>query len=339
MMRTGKLVLLFLITLTFHSCFKKDEMIAPYPRGNVSIDTIQMTKTYLNQVYFRLDSGEVVSSDIKTSFDLGFECSPTGWHILLNTSDFMKVADLGTAILGQQYSTEGLKWMFDKSDGNPDSIAIGQWFSVNGKDTVSNNHLYAVDRGLDEFGNALGIFQVKFDSLKHNSYYFRYAPIKGGAIISGMVTKDPLVRYLWFSLVTGSVVHNEPPKTGYDLLFTQYTTLLFTDEGAPYPYLVTGVLLNPDQVEVAVDSINDFYRITQEVASGLNFSKSLDAVGYDWKILESTTTGAYTIRKNRTYIIHQVSGAFYKFRFIGFYNEKGEKGYPVFEYQQLLTPQ
>jgi hypothetical protein len=334
MMRTVQIFLLFLASLAFHSCFKKDELIAPHPRGNVKTDTIEMTQNYLNQLYFSLDSGRVVSTNAKTAFDLGFECSQAGWHVILNTSDFMKVADLGEVVFGQAYDTTGLIMRFDKSDGDPDSNAIGRWFTIEGTDTVSDRHVYAVSRGMDELGNPLGLYQVIFDSLKNSTFYFRYAPLKGGAAIRGSVTKDPGVNFRFFSLKTGSVVPVEPQRETYDLLFSQYTTLLFTDKGIPYPYLVTGVLLNRYLVEAAVDSTTDFLAITREKALTMTYSKSLDAIGYDWKYY-SFSTGSYTIRPDIHYIIRGISGFYYKLRFIGFYNKAGLKGYPVIEYQQL----
>jgi hypothetical protein len=333
MMRTATSLLLLIITLSFHSCFKEDERVEPHPRGGQT-DTIPMTENYLYQVYYSLDSGNIVSSNVKTLFDFGFECSQTGWHIILNTSDFMKAADLGVVTFGQAFDTTGLALRFDKSDGNPDSTAIGQWFTISGNDTISNNHVYAVSRGLDELGNPLGLYQVIFDSLKNSTYYFRHAPLKGGSGSSGTVAKDKEVSYMFFSLTTGAAVPVEPPGQTYDLLFTQYTTMLFTDQGIPYPYLVTGVLLNRYQVEAAVDSTADFLTITREKALTMNYSKALDAVGYDWKFY-SFTTGVYTIRPNLCYIIHGVSGNYFKLRFVGFYNNDGLKGYPVIEYQKL----
>jgi hypothetical protein len=333
-MRKATILLLFLMTLVLHSCFKEDEMVAPHPRGEVKTDTIPMTENYLYQVYFSLDSGKTVKTNVKTSFDLGFECSRSGWHVILNTSDFMKAADLGKVEFGQPFDTAGLQLRFDKSDGNPDSTAIGEWFSISGADTTSNGHVYAVSRGLDELGNPLGLFQVIFDSLKNNIYYFRYAPLHGGQASAASVAKDPDVNYLFFSLKTGSVVNAEPPKPDYDLLFSQYTTLLFTDQGIPYPYLVTGVLLNRNQVKVAVDSTADFATITSEKAMTMTYTTALDAIGYDWKFY-SFTTGVYTIRPNLNYVIQSVSGLYFKLRFVGFYNKDGLKGYPVIEYQQL----
>ena len=334
MMRVTGLCLVLIISLVFQSCFKKDEMVSPHPRGDMKTDTIAMTENYLNQVYFSLDSGKTVRTNVKTTTDLGFECSKTGWHVILNTSDFMKAADLGAVTLGAPYDTIGLKMRFDKSDGNPDSTVIGQWFTVSGTDTVSNGHVYAISRGLDEVGNPLGLYQVIFDSLKNNRFYFRYAPLAGGNISRGVVPKDPQVNYIWFSLHSGSVALAEPPKETYDLLFTQYTTMLYTDQGIPYPYLVTGALLNRYKVEAAVDSAGDFQSITRETAVTMNYSGSLDIIGYDWKYY-SFSTGVYTIRPKLSYVIHGVSGNYYKLRFVAFYNKDGLKGYPVIEYQKL----
>ncbi|MEI7499461.1 MAG: HmuY family protein [Bacteroidota bacterium] len=333
-MRSEKLISLLLVCLVLQSCFKKDEMIAPHPRGDVKTDTIAMTENYLNQVYFSLDSEKVMSVNVKTLFDLGFECSRTGWHVILNTGDFMKAGDLGAVAFGQPFDTIGLNMRFDKSDGNPDSTAIGQWFTVTGADTVSNGHVYAVSRGLDELGNPLGLYQLIFDSLKNNSYYFRYAPLKGGTISTGIVVKNRNVNYQFFSLKTGLVVPVEPQKQKYDLLFTQYTTMLYTDQGIPYPYLVTGVLSNRFGIEVAVDSTIDFMSITHEKAVTMKFSNALDAIGYDWKYY-NFTSGVYTIRPKLNYVIHGVSGFYFKLRFVGFYNKEGLKGYPVMEYQRL----
>jgi hypothetical protein len=334
MMRSVKLVFLLSVSIALQSCFKKDEMVTPHPRGGVKTDTIAMTENYLYQVYFSLDSGKAVSTNVKTTFDLGFECSQSGWHIILNTSDFMKVADLGEVAFGMPYDTTGLEMRFDKSDGNPDSNAIGQWFTVQGGDTVSNKHVYAVSRGLDELGNPLGLYQVIFDSLKGNTYFFRYAPLNGGTGTAARAVKDPEVNYLYFSLKTGTIVPAEPPKQSYDLLFSQYTTLLFTSQGIPYPYLVTGVILNRYQTVAAVDSAADFSLVTRETALAMSFTKSLDIVGYNWKYY-NFSTGVYTIRPNLIYVIHGISGFYYKLRFVGFYNKAGLKGYPVIEYQQL----
>jgi hypothetical protein len=70
------------------------------------------------------------------------------------------------------------------------------------------------------------------------------------------------------------------------------------------------------------------------IARKRSYTQALDAIGYDWKTYDFTA-GSYTVRTGLSYIIMDTHGYCYKFRFTGFYNKKGEKGYPVVELQQL----
>jgi len=326
----------FFLTILLTGCFKEDDMVEPHPRGDAKSDTIAMTQTYKYQIYFNLDSIGAVSTNPKRESDLAFECSADGWHVLLNTANFMYAADLGAMPFGIPQDTIGLKWWFDRSDGNPDSTAIGIWFDVTSDgDTISNQHVYAINRGIDDAGNPLGYMQVIFDSLKNGNFYFRFAPLLGGVPLLAVVPKDPAVNYLYFSFDEGGAIRNlQPPKNNWDLLFTQYTTLLFTDLGEAYPYLVTGVLVNRNGVEVAKDTLNDFSTINFDMAQQMVYSSNLDAIGYDWKYY-NFEAGSYTVTLGVSYVIRNHSGFYYKLRFVGFYNELGQKGYPAIEYQRL----
>ncbi|MCX6271184.1 MAG: hypothetical protein NTU44_08205 [Bacteroidetes bacterium] len=334
MNRTG-LFLIMLITTLLTSCFKEDDKVPPRQPGDVMTDTIGMDQTYKNQVYFDLGTGTSVQSNLKTSSDLGFDCSPDGWRIILNTSDFATVADLGVLPFGQAQDTAHAIWKFDKSDGNPDSLGIGRWFTVNNGDTLSNHHVYVVNRGMDENGDNLGLMQVIFDSLSQGTYYFRFTNMSGGAVNKFSVKKDPSVNFLFFTFKFGGALKPlEPPKTDYDLLFTQYTTLLYTDIGEAYPYLVTGVLINPNKVKVCPDSLHSFETVTLDNVIDLHYSSNLDAIGYDWKSYDFNA-GSYTVNSKLLYIIRDTEGYYFKLRFISFYNESGQKGYPVIEFQRL----
>ena len=46
----------------------------------------------------------------------------------------------------------------------------------------------------------------------------------------------------------------EPNFDNWDLIFTQYTTMLYTTDGLAYPYLVTGVMQKYDMISVALDT-------------------------------------------------------------------------------------
>ncbi|MBI3235467.1 MAG: hypothetical protein HYZ42_15755, partial [Bacteroidetes bacterium] len=69
-------------------------------------------------------------------------------------------------------------------------------------------------------------------------------------------------------------------------------------------------------------------------AKSLTYYNEQDVIGYNWKTYDAAS-GKYTTRKHVNYIIKSKNGLYYKLRFIDFYNNKGEKGYPKFEFQRL----
>jgi hypothetical protein len=89
---------------------------------------------------------------------------------------------------------------------------------------------------------------------------------------------------------------------------------------------------------VAQDTLYDFTAIDLEIASSMVYSTALDEIGYDWKdVVGDVSSGnvSYVIIQGRNYVIRDNQGFYYKLRFISFYNNSGEKGYPTFEYQRL----
>ena len=92
MMKIANFIAFIIFIFLLTSCFKQDEKIMPHDPGNVKTQTIELTKDYRYQVYFDLSSEKILSTNLKTDWDLGFECSAKGWHIILNTSNFMVAA-------------------------------------------------------------------------------------------------------------------------------------------------------------------------------------------------------------------------------------------------------
>jgi len=326
-------VLVFLFT----SCFKDDERVTPHVPGNYVTNTIALTDNYKNQVYYSLFDSTAVITNHKDSWDLGFESSPKGWRVILNSSCFMKSTFISGQVFGFPVDTIGATWLYNPSNGSADSVAIGQWFTLSGDDTLGNGRLVILDRGMDVLGNSRGFNQLVIDSLINGTYYFRLADYNGSNIESFAVDKQGGVNHVLFSIFNPIAKIQEPANTSWDLQFTQYTTLLYTDVGDPYPYLVTGVVLNPLIVEVAVDSITLFADVDFEKAVAMTFTKQADRIGYDWKIYDFDA-GTYTVDSDKIYIIRDTKGFLYKLRFIGFYKfntNRLEKGYPSFEYQKL----
>ncbi len=334
------------VILLFNSCFKEDRKVRPHDPGNLKMVTIDMTDApnkifYTYQVYFRLNSAAVISTNEKKNSDLGFECADSAWHIILNTADFMYATNTGSTDFSATYDTTGMKWSFDKSDGNPDSTAIGKWIQFSGPDSIKSytDDVYIINRGYDALGNLLGLKKIVFLSLDQGEYTFKYANLDGSDEHTYSISKNPDVNYVFFSFDNGGKeVDLQPPKYDWDLVFTQYTTLLFTTDGEPYPYLVTGALSNRYGVEVAEDTIMNFESIDLQQAMNMDFSKDIDVIGYDWKdIVGDPASGSvtYKIRQKVYYVIRDQEGLYYKLRFIGFYNNDGLKGFPQFEFQQL----
>ncbi len=332
-------ILILSLAVLVTSCFKDDELVVRHVPGNYTTDTVAMTTFYKNQVYYSLNDSNSVVVNNKDSWDLGFESSPSGWRIIPNSSCFMKVATLAGQNFGSPADTIGAKWLFNPSDGSADSLAIGQWFTNNNGSAVKKgySHILLIDRGMDVDGEPRGFNQLIIDSLINDTYYFRIAEMNGSNPKSYSVAKKNGFNYVLFSISNPSLVISEPENTSWDLLFSQYTTLLFTDVGDPYPYLVTGVLINSASVEVAVDSITPFANINFETVQEMHFSKRTDRIGYDWKIY-NFDTGSYATNTDKSYIIRDTKGYLYKLRFISFYkflNNRLQKGYPSFEYQKL----
>jgi hypothetical protein len=337
MLRLFQILLLVSIPVLITSCFKDDEPVTPHTPGNYTTDTVALTDTYKYQLYYNLIDSSVMNSTLKSSWDFGFESTPRGWRVILNSSCFMKSAYLAGQDFGSQADTTGAEWLFNPSDGSADSVAIGHWYTINGSDTVGTNRLLVIDRGMDENGELRGFNQLVIDSLVNGVYYFRIAAMDGSNTKSFSIAKRSGYNHVLFSISNPSAVISEPGNTSWDLLFTQYTTLLYTDVGDPYPYLVTGVLINPLFVEVALDSTSAFESIDFAKAQSMKFTNQADKIGYDWKEYDFNA-GTYTVNSDLNYIIRDTKGYLYKLRFTGFYkflNRRFQKGYPSFEYQKL----
>jgi hypothetical protein len=337
------IIYLMPVLLLLTSCFKEDEMITPHDPGSLIEAQVDLGEFYPQQVYFDLSSETSVSDNQKDIWDLALEASPEGWHILLNTACFMTAAASGSDDFNADVDTVGYQWNFDPSDGNLDSTAIGRYFNFNPDDSslIYTNEVYIINRGYNVNANLRGLKKIVFQMVNDSAYTLRYANLDGSEEHNLLINKDELANFSYFSFDDGGKqLYPEPPKQDYDLLFTQYTTLLFTDVGDPYPYLLTGVLLNRQFiVEVARDTSMIFDQITYESTAGMDFSRQLDIIGYDWKDLEGDVTGGgstvYYIVEGLHYVVRDTEGYLYKLRFTSFYNNNGVKGHPQFEYQRL----
>jgi len=222
---------------------------------------------------------------------------------------------------------------FDPSHGNLDSTAIGNWYVLSEGKPASLENVYVVDRGTDENGNLVGEKKVTFSFQDENTYLVRFANLNGNGEQTIVIPKDTAVNFVCFSFEKG-ITDIEPNKNGWDLQFGKYSTLLFTDVGDPYPYLVTGVLLNPYKTAAGMDTIHTFDEVNFEIAEEQEFANQRDIIGYEWKEYDFDN-GMYQVIPEKIYILKNNVGFYYKLRFVDFYNSTGEKGFPAFEFLRL----
>ncbi|MDF1574587.1 MAG: HmuY family protein [Bacteroidales bacterium] len=319
------------------SCFEEDEAVPPYnlPEG---VDTLSLQNSiYDYQVYVDLSTGSIVSENANSDWVLSFECADTGTHIRINSSDFWGIARTGSTDLEAVYTSDpGHVWRADRSDGNPDSTAVGSWVRFEEGIPTYTNEVYLLGK-YDGIAYKLAR-KVQFISVSESAYRFLIDEPGGSDPDTIEVLKDARYNYSQFSLESNSTIQLEPEKEAWDLLFQQYYTILFTDDGVPTPYYVRGVLLNPNGVEAALDTLVHFLDINYALAIQMPFSSALDAIGHDWKSVEvdeASNSAEYKVRPGYTYLVRDANNELYKLRFKSYFNKSGVKGCPSFEFARL----
>ncbi len=315
-----------LLILGIIACEPEEIPISAHRSGDITTNSVDLTKDYRYQIFYKLNGNEVVAKNLKTAWDIGFESSEEGWHIVLNTSKAMLASSTEETNFSTIINTKDLTWKFDVSNGNLDSTAIG--------DRRNQKTVYVIDLGYNLEGVKMGFKKVIFESYDNSHYTFKFADLDGTNEMSFRLTKNPSKNFTCFSFETQSIIEAEADKDSWDICFTQYQHLFYNDQDIAFPYLVTGVLLNPNHTKATLDTLIGFESFTYEDVDKVSLSTNLSVIGYDWKTYDYDAS-SFTINTKQNYIIKDGYGFYHKLHFIDFYNEKGEKGYPVFKSQQL----
>lgn len=313
------------ILIILSSCEKKELPAPAYDRGDALTVEIEMTSNYKNQVWYSLSGNKVVSTNLKSEWDLAFECAPNGTHVFLNGAKSMRVYKTNVASLAMVTDTAGLEanGKADMPNGSPDSTGIGDW--------QTNNTVYIINRGYSETGQLQGFYKLKITGVSASAFSIEYGDVYGTQTWQQTITKDPAYNVVNFSFSTNQQHHFEPKKTEYDLCFTQYTHV-FTN---PFQYyLVTGVLNNNYNIRITKITDLPFAEIGINDTLGRTFITNRNSIGYEWKSFD-LNTNLYTVNPAMCYIINDSKGFYYKLHFVDFYNASGIKGYPRFEFRKL----
>ncbi len=308
------------ISMLLTSCMREELPVPARIPGEAKVMTVCMGNAYQDQVWLDLANGEVVSTNLKTAWDLAFENSPEGWRIMLNGSRLMTAWNLGAVAITLPTDTAGMgaQRRIDAPSGDADSTAFGDWRGT--------GNVYVLDLGYNAFGGHLGLRKLKLIEVGPDSFQFEWAQLNGTGLVSVTLPKDASRTFTYFSFANG-VVSIEPARGTWDLLFTQYTHQFYV----PFlPYMVSGVLVDGTSTRVARIPEATFENITLSDTLQYPFSTRRDIIGFDWKEY-SFETSSYTVDPYLCYIVHTRNGTFHKFHFIDFYNDQGQAGCPSFE--------
>ena len=329
-----------LIIIAFTAC-EKDELPLPAPvvnqatpidttggenliaKGVVITNAVTMDADYKHQIWFDLGTNSVVKTNLRTDWDLAFDCNLSDNILYLNAALNAAVAFTTETDFNQVSTDAGLNYTYEHQSGRTDKLAIG--------DVSSQRNVFIIDRGFNPSGNPLGKWKVQITLVQDGDYYLTCSKLNGDNLTTAIISKKPQYNRVAFSFSSLTELQIEPPKSDYDLCFTQYTHLF---ETPPLPYSVNGVIINSHNTEVAEEFNLDFNTITKSHAESLFYSEELNIIGYDWKSF-SLQTNNFTIFSSQNYLINDASGNLFKLHFLDFYDDNGIKGTPSFELVRL----
>ena len=330
-------LIIILLSLVSISCIPVEDPVQAYNRGDAIVAQVEMGELYTSQMYFSLDANQILKTNLMTDWDIAFADTEGRIDITLNYCTMAKVAKITNKTydeidLAFANTIADSNWQYDNSQGHLDSLAISDWYSI--ADSKIKDNAFILDRGIDDKGKQIGKFKFKITNFANNTYHLTYTDLKTNITNSVQITKTGKYNYQHLSLATGTILQLEPESKSWDLLFSKYTTLLYSNLGEPTWRGVTSVLINPFFDEVAIIQDTTFENIDNSIIPSLTFTKNRDAIGHDWKTYQFNSA-SYIVNDKKIFIIKSASGFYYKFHFIDFYSNAGIKGSPKFEFKKL----
>ncbi len=328
------------ISVLLSSCFKKEDPIT-LPIGTSTISSVFIGTDYEKDMYFDISTNTFQDKQ-SADWDIRFETTDAGYGIFLNNGNLIKARKIGVYGLTEKLASDSNyyktnKELRDAPEGKADQTAIGDWRTYKSAAPDYLPGIYVIELSYENGVNKYKKLQIL--NVDDTAFFVRitnYAETSGDTLI---IPKDKTRNFTYYSFKNGGriVSNEEPDKNGWDLVFTRYNHFFYgiLPGNEPFPYRVSGVLSNPNKVSVARDSLDNFDKITGASIPDYTFSSDWNVIGYDWKSHAFGAAGNYTVNSHITYIIKDTDGDYYKLRFLDFYNNKGEKGYPKFEFSRI----
>ena len=333
---TNKMLLFIFATLLLSSCFKEDKPVQLAKDPESRVMSVFLGLNYENQLFFSLEELAYKQQDLN-DWDLAFDNFSNQFKIVTNYGRDIFVAH--TQIQNnsdlKDFDPRQHEWLYDFPSGNIDSNAFGDWTAKYG----NTSPYFVIDMGR-LLPLAERYFFVKIEEATTEKYVVKTGNLSAFENeIEIEINRNPLRNFSYLNVRTASLLPDFEPESGdWDIVFTRYRHIFYIDPNPtmPFPYLVTGALLNPRNVSVAVDTLKGFENIDLAFCQNASYTTQQDVIGYAWKEFDFTVTFTYSINPRTTYIVNNTKGEYFKIRFLDFYNENREKGYPKFEIKKVV---
>lgn len=308
-----------------------------------------------NQVYVDLSTGSSQSVN-RASWDLGFS-SGSDFRVVINGALKMAVKKLETSdiTLAQTADTDvavggGTTLASNGYVDNPTGVLTGTAIAEVSA-TDSQNRVYLVNLGfavstvvpsvgsVSTDGDARGWKKVRI-LRSGNGYKIQYADLTSTTFQEKIIAKNADYNFTFFSLTSGNTVSGEPMKTKWDLNFTTFTNYLNMGGGeVTYGYsdfIVTNMKGGTKAYQVLNTEVTyENFTLSRVVENNFTVSATDQrAIGSNWRS-GGGPTSLPSIRTDRFYVIKDVSGNYYKIKFLAMTNDAGVRGFPTFEYALL----
>lgn len=302
-----------------------------------------------NQVYADL-SGQTSATVTRDSWDLGFYAG-NDFRIVLNGSLGMAVKKLETTdiTLAQQENAMVAVGTFDASNlafvdnpvGNLDGTAFGV-LATNQADA----HVYLLNLGysvpntppsetgaVNTAGAPRGWKKMKVWA-EGNGYKMQFANLNDADYTEVAIAKNVAYNHIFYSLVNKAEVQAEPQKDKWDIKFTTFTNEVFQGGVSAGSYFFSDFVVTNTKAGVTAYKAEGgeavFTAFTRaDVNNGL-FSTDQRAIGANWRDVITRQ-----VFDNVFFILKDGEGKVYKIRFISMLDTNGNRGYPLFQYQEL----
>ncbi len=341
---------------TMVSCNKDDDtiVIPPSEGKSITFDGGTGGSNAINSAYIDFSS-DMNTAVQRGSWDLGFYCG-SDFRVILNNTTSAGVKVLTTSsLIPPSLATVGATdtigltlsvnqsgpaptdfAYFDAIDGNLAGTAIPAVSAI-----AEENKVIILNRGKADGTTVRPWIKLKVTRNASGGYTLQYGRITETTNFKTVeIAKDAAYNFKYVSLDNGAIVNVEPKKAEWDL--TWGYSVFQTDFGGgmvPYNFsdliavnYLSGVQVSEKKYASATVRNDAFTAFNKDSVTLSTFSTSRWAIGSNWR----STQPATGVRTDRFYVIKDVSGNYYKLKFISMgVNDGGERGKPQFEYKLI----